>query len=184
MLFHYTTDRLNLNIHNSDAAPLVLDFVSRGRELFEKYEPAKPPAFYTIPYQETVLYNEFQGCLSRRYVRFYVSLLENPDIIIGTVSFSHFRELPYADAIIGYKFDPQYMGMGYATEAVDNCISIVLEEFHLHRVEALIMPNNISSIRLVKRLGFTYEGTAPSILKIKNTWENHERYSLINPTYY
>lgn len=181
MYFNYYTNRLEISILNSDSAQMVLEFLKQNRQEFEQYEAAKPPAYYTLEYQAANLHNEFSACLAKRYVRFYVFTRENPNKIIGTVSFSNFRDMPYSDAIIGYKFDSKYRGLGYATEAIDQCLSIAFEAFKLHRIEALIMPDNISSINLVKRLGFDYEGTAMSIIKIDGKWQAHERYSLINP---
>ncbi len=180
MYFNYQTERLNIRILNSEYADMVLHFLSKNQKEFELYESSKVPSYYTTEFQANNLHNEFQACLSRKYIRFYVFTKDDPNTIIGTVSFGNFREMPYSDTTIGYKFDSDYRNMGYATEAVDFCISTVFNEFHVHRIEALILPTNLPSIRLVTRLGFDYEGTAKQNLRVNGAWRDHEQYSIIN----
>ena len=55
MLFKYETDRLILRILHPDEAPLVLDFYERDQELFEKYETARVPEFYTLKHQRRLI---------------------------------------------------------------------------------------------------------------------------------
>lgn len=181
MNFDYETDRLYIKVLNSDSAPDVLDFLSRNKDIFEPYECEKSPLYYTTQFQSETLHAEFTAYLERRYARFYVFLKHCPDTIIGTVSFSNIRNFPYFDTTIGYKFDKDFQGNGYATEAIDMCISIIFNEFKLHRIEALVMPDNNASLRLVERLGFDHEGTSANLVKMSYGWQTHERYSLLNP---
>lgn len=45
-------------------------------------------------------------------------------------------------------------------------------------LEANIQPENIASIKLVKRLGFTKEGFSRRYLKVNGEWRDHERWAL------
>jgi len=57
---------------------------------------------------------------------------------------------------------------------------ILFQEYHIHRVEANIMPSNLPSIHLIEKLGFSYEGLAASSIKVNGQWQDHARYSYIN----
>jgi ribosomal-protein-alanine N-acetyltransferase len=48
---------------------------------------------------------------------------------------------------------------GYMTEALKTIIKFGYEEMGLNRIEALIGPGNLASLTLVRKLGFTEEGT-------------------------
>jgi [ribosomal protein S5]-alanine N-acetyltransferase len=60
---------------------------------------------------------------------------------------------------MGYEISTQYRNNGYATEAIKRVITFCFEQMGLKRVQAQIMPDNISSIKACEKSGFKNEGT-------------------------
>ena len=58
-------------------------------------------------------------------------------------------------------------------------MKILKIKYNLHRIEARIMPSNISSIKLIEKLDFHNEGLAKSSIKINGKWEDHFVYAYI-----
>jgi [ribosomal protein S5]-alanine N-acetyltransferase len=59
---------------------------------------------------------------------------------------------------LGYRFLPDFWGMGLATESARAAIAYSRNVLHLKRLIALIHPENTASTRVVAKLGFTVEG--------------------------
>ncbi len=181
MLFEYHTQNLILKILSPAAenASAVLDFYSQNKDVFEPFEPARPENFYTEAYQNASLTCEFTLISKKEMLRFWVFEKNNPSQIIGTVSFFHIRRSVYACCETGYKFDQRYWHKGYAKEALAFGIGLMFEEYNLHRIEAFCMENNLSSIRLLKALGFAYEGTCRQSICVRGNWEDHMHFALL-----
>lgn len=78
-------------------------------------------------------------------------------VIVGAVSL--FRTLWGAGSTeIGYGVHPAYRGRGYATEAVRRLTAWALREGGLRRVELRANLDNLASIRVAEKAGFTREG--------------------------
>lgn len=60
-------------------------------------------------------------------------------------------------AEIGYIFNPNYGGHGYATEAARAMLRLAFECYGFHRVCARLDEENTSSVRLCERLGMRQE---------------------------
>lgn len=177
----YETDRLILKVLRPDAAKKVLCFYLDNKELFEKYEAARPENFYTVKYQKSILLCEYNLAVQLSAVRFYVFLKENPDQIIGTVCFRNIAHSIYESCEVGYKFDSRFWHQGYATESLMEGIDIMFGDLKLHRIEACVMPENTPSIRLLESLYFKREGLLRQNARINGKWEDHYLYSLIRP---
>lgn len=154
MKFIYETDRLILKLLGEDDAPAVLQFYKQNRNVFEPYETIHPEQFYTVAYQRTLMNCELSLTLKHSLIRFYIFRRENPDEIIGTVCFRNINRSTYYSCETGYRFSPAYWHRGYAREALAFGIQLMFEEFHLHRIEAAVMPENTASIRLLEFLDF------------------------------
>ena len=61
-------------------------------------------------------------------------------------------------ADISYYFSPDYWGMGLATEAVKEVTHFGIDELKLHRIQAMVMPDNTASLKVLKKVGFVEEG--------------------------
>ena len=179
MQFQYETDRLLLLACNEEYAPALLAFMTNNRDFFSPYESHREPAFYTEAFQAQVLRAEFQALLHHTYIRYYLFLKEDPTRIIGTVSFSNISRTDDKSCRVGYKLDKAYTGKGYATEALHLLMEEMHKNLHIHRMEADILLENSPSLRLIERLGFTYEGVAKSSHEIGGVWRDHLRYSYI-----
>jgi len=79
------------------------------------------------------------------------------DRCIGMVNYHH-REARNQRLEIGYILAPAEQGHGLMSEAVAALVEYCLDDLAVHRIEALIHPDNAASIRLVERLGFRCEG--------------------------
>lgn len=84
-------------------------------------------------------------------------MVAHGDDIIGTVAaMSPSWSMGYVE--IGYMLGEEYQGRGLGTRAVALFVDKLFGETRLHRVYATVSVENVPSLRLLARLGFTREG--------------------------
>lgn len=91
------------------------------------------------------------------------------------------------EANIGWRVAAAAQGKGLAHEMVKAACDWAFSPAgahpsgpNLHRLCAAIMPGNDRSIRLAERLGFAFEGTKRSLIRLNGTWRDHHIYGLVN----
>jgi [ribosomal protein S5]-alanine N-acetyltransferase len=90
--------------------------------------------------------------------------------IIGTVGLTF--EQDHARADIGYWIGVPFWNQGYATEAVKATISYAFEDLLLHRITASHFVRNLTSGRVLEKLGMHQEGLFRQHLLKNGTYED------------
>lgn len=85
---------------------------------------------------------------------YWIVRLNESETPIGLVTLIKRYYLEHAD--IGFAFLPEYSGKGYAYEA-SNVVLKYITENGFTQIEAITVPQNVSSVRLLEKLGFTFE---------------------------
>ncbi|MFP3600121.1 GNAT family N-acetyltransferase, partial [Chryseobacterium sp. SIMBA_029] len=74
---------------------------------------------------------------------------------IGAVGIFEREGLDILD--IGYSLLEEFEGKGYAYEAAQKVKSIGMEEFGLAKISAIISKDNVSSQKLIEKLGLKFQ---------------------------
>ncbi|MGL5811609.1 MAG: GNAT family N-acetyltransferase, partial [Nocardioides sp.] len=82
-------------------------------------------------------------------------------------------------ADLGYAVRPEFQRQGVARAAATAMLDFSFHQLGLHRVTANIGPTNAASIRLVRSLGFTREGTIRDHVYTDGAWRDSDSYSLL-----
>lgn len=159
----------------TDAAA-ALDLLERNRDFFRPFDPYRPPEHWTEQGQGDLLEASAQRCKHGDEYPFGVFLVSN-DLLIGRVTLSNVVRRAFQNAYIGYSLDQDFNGRGFMTTAVSATVDFAFGPGELHRVQAAVMPDNISSIRVVEKAGFRREGFAPNYLRINGRWRDHNLYA-------
>lgn len=61
------------------------------------------------------------------------------------------------DLELAYLLDSEYWGRGLATEAARTIINLGFEKFGFSRIIAIIIPQNVASIRVAEKVGMNYQ---------------------------
>jgi [ribosomal protein S5]-alanine N-acetyltransferase len=88
-------------------------------------------------------------------ITYYTTRLKENDQPIGLVTLIQRDYLDQPD--IGFAFLPGYAGKGYAYEASGEVMKKVLQDENIHSIHAVTLPDNITSISLVKKLGLLFD---------------------------
>lgn len=72
---------------------------------------------------------------------------------------------------VGYTISRAYWGQGYATEALQALIQFGFEKMDLLRIEAVVLPKNKSSAKVLLKAGMQYEG----LLRHYQVWRDQPR---------
>ena len=70
--------------------------------------------------------------------------------------------------------------MGYAQEALTGVISFLFNDLNKHRITASVDPDNLASIKMVKKLGFRKEAHFKESLNIDGTWVDDVIFAILN----
>lgn len=173
------TSRLTLKSLNEKDSGSVLEFYNRNKVFLSRWEPLRHDGFYTDAFQKLSLKLDRESQIKGDMFRFWI-FLRGESEIIGTVSLSHIVRGVFKSCYLGYKISEENEGKGYMTEALKAVIDFAFGTLKLHRIEANIMPTNLRSIQLIKRLSFEYEGLSKKYLMIDGQWEDHMRFALLN----
>jgi RimJ/RimL family protein N-acetyltransferase len=76
--------------------------------------------------------------------------------VIGFAGLKYLDDLREVD--IGYRLLPAYWGLGLATEAGRAVLDYGATRLALRRVIGLVAPENLASVRVLEKLGLTFEG--------------------------
>ncbi|AIQ36360.1 hypothetical protein R50345_18070 [Paenibacillus sp. FSL R5-0345] len=157
---HLKTDRLILRAFCSDDIetylriihdPQVQQFLGGGVSLFNKE-----------PHISNWLNNVNGRLLKTKTVFTWCVELKRENKVIGRIDLGGFVKKSMAE--ISYYFSPEYWGMGFATEAVKEVTRFGFDDLRLHRMQAMVMSENIPSLKVLKKAGFTEEGVLKKYL--------------------
>ncbi|MCR8656307.1 GNAT family N-acetyltransferase [Paenibacillus endoradicis] len=156
---------------------VLLKLILRNREFFQPFEPIRDESHFTLEGKVNEITNSMLWAQTDQSYIFGI-FLEETNELIGRIALTGIARGPFQNAYLGYYIDQKHNGKGYATAAVSLCVKYAFNEIGLHRIQAGIMPRNLSSIRVIEKAGFRYEGLAKAYLKINNIWEDHVLYAI------
>ena len=171
----YETERLILRQIVSDDAPSIM-------AIFEDEAVTQYYDLYTFTrITESVELIEYfsESYRSERQIRWGIVRKED-DRLIGTCGFvalhNHRGE-------IGYDLAGAYWRQGYMTEALEALLEIGFDDMQFHRIEALVMVDNVASAGLLRKLGFTEEGILRDYDFFKDAFQSLRSFSLLEDEY-
>ena len=85
----------------------------------------------------------------------YVVILKEDHTKIGAVGIFEREGLDVLD--IGFSFLEKYVGKGYAYESANKLKEVAATDFGVHKISAITTKDNISSQKLIERLGLKFQ---------------------------
>ena len=110
-----------------------------------------------------------EGFEARRCIRWGIARRED-DTIIGTCGYYGFHGW-HRRGGIGYELARSFWRQGIMAEALSAIIEFGFGEIGLNRIQAVVMPANEGSVKLLEKLGFRQEG----VLREYENW-GHKGY--------
>lgn len=160
----------------------IIDYFARNSDHFCNAMPRLPNDFFDVDYQISRIKNHDKLNAEGKFFRYYAYLKKTPEKIIGDVSIANVLK-ENLSCQISYKVDNAFLRLGIAFEMCSAVIRVLFSETNLRRIELYTSENNIASIKLAKKLGFTKEGVARKYMKINNKWLDHIQFSLLKEDY-
>jgi Acetyltransferases, including N-acetylases of ribosomal proteins len=125
-----------------------------GQDLFEYLSQED-----TVKYEPYDVFTEEmsrQEAINRSHNEsFWAVCLKDTDKLIGNI---YLAKQDFDTWELGYVFNADFSGNGYATEAAKVLVNHVFENHNARRVVALCNPLNVPSWKLLERLGLRREG--------------------------
>ncbi len=148
--------------------------ISTKRLYLEKIEERHFDSIYSLVSNEMVQ-RYFPSTLSREETREFFDKIQNKyradghcflavirkrdDSFIGICGLLKQKIEDKTEIEIGYRFLNEFWGNGYATESARGCLEYAKEKQIAQRLIILTVPENIPSIKVAKRIGFSYCGS-------------------------
>jgi ribosomal-protein-alanine N-acetyltransferase len=144
------TERLNLRRFAQDDIDRLAEIL--GDPVVMRYMPGDEP--WPREWAERELRNLIEHWGRHGYGRWAV-VDRKDEKMIGWCGLAFLPELEETE--VAYLLDKDYWNRGYATEAARISLRYGFEEKGLERIIALAFPENAASIRVMEKIGMTYE---------------------------
>ncbi len=146
------------------------EFISRAKESQSFHAP-----WIKLPLTKEGFSDYLQKFDNERNISFAI---KSNDMLAGIINLNEIIRSAFQNAFLGYYVFKGFESKGLMHQGLQQVIKKSFSEYKLHRLEANIQPDNTSSIALVKRNQFRFEGLAKRYLRINDVWKDHERWAI------
>lgn len=163
-----TSERLRLRqIQPEDAEDLFATF--GDEEVMEFYGH---PVHKNVDDSRELIRQQQQWYAQREGIRWGITL-KGTEKVIGSCGLYFFdRESRHAET--GYELNRAYWRQGIVSEALSVMLTYAFNELDLNRIEAIVDAENVRSAGLLRKLGFTHEGTLRKRFYFRERyWDEH-----------
>lgn len=147
------TERFILRQLRLEDAPDLFSYFSKD-EVTEFYDLE---SFTEVGQAEELIKNWNDRFTNAQGIRWGITF-KHEDRIIGTCGFHNWSK-EHFKIEVGYELSPPFWRQGIMTEVLKTVINYGFSRLGLNRIEAFIDPHNISSRKLLQKVGLTEEGT-------------------------
>jgi ribosomal-protein-alanine N-acetyltransferase len=146
---------------------------------------------FLIPWEPTWPDDDLtRAAFRRRLRRYYRDIREDEaypffifrsrgDVLAGGLTMSHVRRGVTQSCSLGYWVGKSHSRQGLMSASVAAVVGFAFDTLRLHRIEAACLPDNVASIRLLEKAGFSREGVARRYLRINDAWRDHLLFALL-----
>ena len=147
-------------------------YLQTSRLIIRRYEPADAASLYEMDHDQNSCYmdggyepsEEMDDEYFEKMAPFaedesrYVIALKETNEAFGLIHLMPVEDRVVDTIEVGYIINPSMCRKGYASEAVDKVLKVLLDDLHLDMVIAGAIEENVPSLKMLERLGFEYEG--------------------------
>ena len=171
------TERLLLRPLEMSDSDAYLDIFSDAETLL--YWSREP--ITSIVEAESLVQQDIEWSTSDDCICLGVALADS-NLLIGKITLFQLSK-QNRRAEIGYVLDRQQWGKGYMTEALGWLLAHAFDEMKLHRLEADTDPDNLPSLALLEKFGFSREGLFRDRWWVHGKWHDSVMLGLLEEDY-
>jgi [ribosomal protein S5]-alanine N-acetyltransferase len=163
------TPRTSIRLIKPGDAEALAAHLSRDAEAFARWDPERPPEFYTHGVQRS----RIEGMLMRHdNGEVWPGVVLADDVVIGQVTAQNILLGAWRKAELGYWIAYPHQGQGHATRAVSLAVQMMTTELKLHRAEAITDMDNLGSQHVLRNNGFLPCGVLRSRIFTAGMWHD------------
>jgi [ribosomal protein S5]-alanine N-acetyltransferase len=146
----------------------LFEFELTNRAFFEQHINARPVNFYSEAGVSAAISAAERDATEDKAYQYLVRNEANE--LVARVNLTRVRRAHFHSAELGYRVAQAHVGKGYAREAVRLMLLKAFNEHRLVRIEATSRPENIGSVKVLTRNGFTQFGRANKSVELDGVW--------------
>ena len=154
----------------------LLAFETSNRAFFERTINARPPSYYAESSLAEAIAAAQRDAHSDAAYQYLIR--DRAGTLVGRVNLSRVRRAHFHSAELGYRIAERASGQGYASEAVRQVIAKAFAEHGLQRLEATARPENLGSVKVLTRNGFSQYGRSTKSFELGGQWYDLLHYEL------
>lgn len=146
------------------------DFEQLNRAYFERHINARPPSYYEPGGVRAAIEAARQDAAQDKAYQFLVRNAQGT--LVARVNLHQVRRTHFHSAELGYRVAEAHGGHGHAREAVRLVLLQAFGPLGLLRVEANCRPDNLASLAVLRRNGFTQYGQSSRSFQLAGRWHD------------
>ena len=135
---------------------------------------------FPYPYSLTTARNFIEQCIKNNNVEFGICV---DNVCVGCIGATFDDDIYIHNVEIGYWINPDFWGKGIMSIIIPSFCQYLFQYYDIHKIYAIVISENISSIKLLEKCNFTKEGCFKDYIYKNNQFYDAVFYSLLEVNY-